>query len=80
MSESEQRAKNQAAGESDHLRISRFPYTLVSFMKEKVFLKNFVSYRIYSLLKLCWHTAICRKIVLRVKFESNFPVKPGLAH
>ena len=30
--------------------------------KKKFFLKNFVSYRIYSLLKLCWHTAICSKL------------------
>ena len=27
--------KNEAAGESDHRRISRFSYILVSFMKEK---------------------------------------------
>ena len=49
---------------SDHLRISRFSYILVSFIYEKKhqknFLKNIVSYWIQSLMKLCWQAVICR--------------------
>ena len=64
--------------ESDHLRISRFSYILVSFMKEKLFLKNFVLYWIYnSLLKLCWYAAICSKLFSEWNLKRIFQLSPG---